>query len=300
MQKFWSLYFGAVLIASFALCVVAPFVPGWWLPKNIASFGGEVDFLFYVILAFTGFFFVLTEVILVYTMWRFTAKPGAKSTYSHGNHALEVFWTAVPAAILLFIAFSQVSAWARIKYQSRMPKPDQIVQVTARQWEWRMRYPKDVYLGETDARLWAEMPEFDDLRHDQVNELHTWKDAHVMIYLKTQDVLHSFYFPNLRLKQDALPGKTIPMWFRVTEANVKFDPTTMKVVELNPKKTEDRWEFACAELCGARHYAMRGRLYVHDTRKSFEAWMAHAYSQQQSRDAEPPAPKETASAAGVE
>ncbi len=65
------------------------------------------------------------------------------------------------------------------------------------------------------TRHWADHPQIDDVH--LVNELHTWKGADVKIYLKTQDVIHSFFLPNLRLKQDALPGKTIPMWFRVSE-----------------------------------------------------------------------------------
>jgi cytochrome c oxidase subunit 2 len=288
VQKFWSLFFAAVLLACLVLVVVTPAM-GWGLPLNIASFGDDVDFLFHVILVFTGFFFVLTEAILIYAMWRFTYRPGHKSDYTHGNHKLEILWTAVPAGILLFIAFAQIGAWERIKYQTRMPKPDQVIQVTARQWEWRVRYPSDVNLPETRARVWAESPESDDLR--MVNEIHTWheeangkNEAYVKIYLKTQDVIHSLYFPNLRLKQDALPGKTIPMWFRVTRPNMKWDPETKTCEE--PKDLADRYEFSCAELCGGRHYAMRGRLYVHPSRADFDQWFAHAKSEQNTRDPE--------------
>jgi cytochrome c oxidase subunit 2 len=230
VQKWWSIFFGVVLAATFGLWVVAP-LAGWWLPPNVADYGDQVDGLFYVILGFTGFFFLLTEIILVYVMWRYAHREGRKADYTHGNHKLEIFWTAVPAAILLFIAFAQVKAWENIKYQSRMPPPDMTVQVTARQWEWRMRHPFDTtrfnYSADTEATQaavarrealrWAEAPEFDDIH--VANELHTWQGANVKIYLKTLDVLHSFYLPNLRLKQDALPGKTIPMWFRATLSN---------------------------------------------------------------------------------
>jgi cytochrome c oxidase subunit 2 len=284
VQRLWSLLFGAVLLTSFALFAAAPFM-NWWLPTNIASFGGDVDFLYYVILFFTGFFFILTEVILVWIMWRFAHVPGRKSDYTHGNHRLEILWTIVPAAILLFIAFAQIGAWGRIKYNTRFPKPDQVVQVTARQWEWRLRYPADVNFGdEARARRWAEEPESDDVRH--VNELHTWHKAHIKVYLKTQDVIHSLYFPNLRLKQDALPGKTIPVWFRPLKANVRWNDETKAVEPLPDSRPDDRWEFACAELCGARHYAMRGRLYVHESEESFRAWLAHARAQQDSKDPE--------------
>jgi cytochrome c oxidase subunit II len=260
-----------------------------------------VDDLFYVILGFTGFFFVLTEVILVYAMWKFSARDGAKAHYSHGNHRLELIWTAVPAAILLFIAFAQISAWGRIKYQSRMPAPDLTVSVLARQWEWRTRCPlepgrfhyeknadqKEIAQKQLRARAWAEQPEPDDIHLP--NELHCWagtkaEPCNVKVYLRTLDVIHSFTLPNLRLKQDTLPGKTIPMWFQVTRANTEFNPVTKKCTEPDHKK--DAWEISCQELCGARHYAMRGRLYVHKNKADYEAWLKYTHEQQQTREAE--------------
>jgi cytochrome c oxidase subunit 2 len=296
--KGWSIVFGVVLAATFLIWLIAPSM-GWWLPPNVASFGGEVDFLFYVILGFTGFFFVLTEALLVYAMWRFAYRPGEKSEYVEGNHRLEILWTIVPAGILLFIAIAQVNAWGRIKYGTRMPHPDHIVQVTGRQWEWRLRYPSDANRfavekqeketsaeeakrkqeearQQSEARRWAEIPEFDDLH--ATNELHTWKGANVKIYLKTLDVLHSFGIPNLRLMQDALPGKTIPMWFNATESNARFADD--KTVLVDPKK---EWELACKELCGNGHYRMRGLLYVYETKDEYEKWLQHALQEQQSR-----------------
>jgi cytochrome c oxidase subunit 2 len=307
VQKGWSIFFGVVLMATFLIWFVAP-LEGWWLPENISTYGGEVDYLFYVILGFTGFFFVLTEVILVYGMWKYASRDGERSHYTHGNHRLELVWTAVPAAILLFIAFAQVNAWGRIKYQSRMPSPDLTVAVAARQWEWRMRYPWDeptegrrvsrfyydpkagkdeIARKQLAARAWAENQEADDIHVP--NELHCWvhtKDepCNVKVYLRTLDVLHSFTLPNMRLKQDTIPGKTIPIWFAATKANTEFNPKTKKLEELGQKK--DNWEIACQELCGGRHYAMRGRLYVHKNRASYEAWLQHAREEQQTHQPE--------------
>jgi cytochrome c oxidase subunit 2 len=279
--KWWSVLFGVVLAATFLIWIVAPAMH-WWLPENVASFGDEVDNLFYVILFFTGFFFVLTEVLLVYAMWKFAYRPGHKADFVEGNHRLELLWTAVPAGILLFIAFVQIGAWERIKYGTRMPPPDQIVQVTARQWEWRLRYPADVNRSGNGARTWAELPEADDLH--AVNELHTWKGANVKIFLKTADVLHSFGIPNLRLMQDALPGKTIPMWFKATEANTHFDGEKRKWVVDNPKK---EWEIACKELCGNGHYRMRGLLFVHRDESDYRKWLEHELRHQKSHTEEP-------------
>ena len=299
MQKWWSLLFGAVLGASFLLFLVSPFVPGWWLPPNVASFGWEIDYLFYVILAFTGFFFVLTEAILVWAMYRYAYRPGQKAVYVEGNHRLEIAWTVVPALILLFIAFAQVKAWEHIKYQSRMPEPDQIVEVMAHQWEWRIRYPaktEDFAANAKDSpeekkdrqnkvRRWAEAAQFDDLQHIP-NDLHVWKGAKVKIFLKTQDVLHSLFLPQLRLKQDALPGKTIPVWFEATDSNAHFE-AGRTVIDNDPQGRPKEWEIACAELCGGGHYRMKGHLYVHRDRDDYEAWLKHALDRQNSRQPNP-------------
>jgi cytochrome c oxidase subunit 2 len=270
----WSVLFGAVLAATFGIWVIAPFY-GWWLPPNIASFGGEVDALFYIILVFTGFFFVVTEVVLVYAMWRFAYQPEHRPTYTHGSHRLEVAWTIVPALILLFIAFAQIQAWEHIKYVTRMPEPDQYVEVTARQWNWNFRYPTDPNLSAERARRWGETPEADDVY--DVNDLHCWKDGNVRIFLKTQDVLHSFFLPNLRLKQDALPGKTIPVWFKATESNTRCDDKG------RCEAPKANWELACAELCGSGHYRMRGRLLVHPDKADYEKWLKAELKRQQIR-----------------
>lgn len=292
MQKGWSVLFGVVLLAAFLLWAVSPFV-GWNLPKQVSSFGDDVDFLYYVILGFTAFFFVLTEAILVYAMWKYAYNPARKAVYVEGNQRLEILWTIVPAALLLYIAFAQISTWAKIKYQSQMPAPDVVMQVTARQWEWRMRYPADVKItagrgtDEDARRAWAEAPWIDDVRF--ANEVHTWAGANVKLYLKTLDVIHSFFLPNLRLKQDALPGKTIPVWFNARESNVSFDKDFDQATgRWKEPKAETDWELACAELCGGGHYRMRGRLYVHPDKADFQKWFDYVKAKQNAHKEETP------------
>jgi cytochrome c oxidase subunit 2 len=321
VQKWWSVLFGAMMTLAVLLFVVAPFMPdgGWWLPKNVSVFGGDVDFLFYLILAITGFFFILTESILVYFMYEYAGRPAGPehpvghhyaetkvfwtsffksiarpvTTVIHNQHRLELAWTFVPAVILVLIGVLQIRTWEDIKYQSRMPKPGketQQMEVSARQFEWRVRYPSPERMKEWSdnpqlAADFAENPHEDDVY--VVNEVHTWKQQKVRVALKTRDVIHSFYLPNLRLKQDALPGKTIPVWFEATEGNTRpdgpgrwvdgdgKDPKTGE-----PKDRDQVWELACAELCGWGHYKMVGRLYVHETEKDFLDWLKHAQQEQ--------------------
>jgi cytochrome c oxidase subunit II len=297
VQKYWSLLFGGTMLACFALFAVAPFVSGWWLPRNVSTFGGGIDGLFYLILAITGFFFVLTEAILTYALWKFAFQPGRKAAYTHGNHRLEVVWTIIPGAILFFLALWQIGVWAGVKYQSRMPRPEDAAvqfEVQARQWEWRMRYPSPARFASWErqpqlSRDFATNPHVDDIH--LVNEVHVFKGEKILVYLKTQDILHSFFLPQLRLKQDALPGKTIPVWFAVTESNLQRieDPDTKQVrwVEkgYDPEtglttQPDMVWELACAEFCGSRHSLMRGKLFVHETKGDFLEGLRQAEAEQ--------------------
>jgi cytochrome c oxidase subunit 2 len=315
VQKFWSILFGGVMAGSLLLFIVAGagLAQGWWLPKNVATFGPDIDNLFYLILGITGFFFVLTEGILVYSMWRFAGQPGRKSSYTHGNHRLELTWTFVPGVILLLLAIVQINVWLHVKDKKNMwlhikdagearastEKTDELAQqmeVIARQWEWRVRYPgsKRMESWARDPNLakdFAQNPHLDDVH--LTNEIHTWKGTadkshRVLIHLRTLDVIHSFFLPNLRLKQDALPGKTIPVWFAVNEHNTRaitnpatnkkerwveigYDPVTGQISDASTI-----WELACAEFCGARHSLMRGKLYVHETEADFMDWLRSA------------------------
>ncbi len=317
MQKWWSFLFGAVMVAAAGLFIAAPVV-GWWMPRNVSTFGPKVDGLFYLILGITAFFFFLTEGLLVYFMYVYAGGPGGRehvfghhygeervywtsffkkiarpvTAVIHNQHRLELTWTLVPAVILLFIAFTQIGTWEEIKYLSRMPKPDQQTQqmeVSARQFEWRVRYPSAERMLSWEkqpdrAREFAGAAHFDDVH--VTNEIHTWKDERVLVHLRTRDVIHSFYLPNLRLKQDALPGKTIPVWFECVESNTarvgdRWVDGGGVDADGKPKDPTKVWELACAELCGWGHYKMVGHLYVHPNKEDFLEWLRHAQKEQE-------------------
>jgi cytochrome c oxidase subunit 2 len=233
-------------VASF---VAAPLYRHW-LPVDVSQHGHTIDHLFYFILWLTGVVFVATEVALFWFMLRFDAKNGGKVSFTHGSHSLEIIWTIIPAATLLFIAIYQMNAWADSKIRNPAAGPDGIMgtaddmpptlEVTARQFEWRLRYPgQDGVLGNQD-----------DIH--VVNDLRLPVNEEILIDLKSADVLHSFFLPNLRVKQDAVPGMKIPVWFRATEVG--------------------SWDIVCAELCGWGHYKMKGRVTV-ESREDFDKWL---------------------------
>jgi cytochrome c oxidase subunit 2 len=341
VQKGWSVLFAVVMLACLGLWIASPFA-GWGLPPGVSTHAADIDRLYYIILAITGFFFVLTETLLVVFMWKYAGRPagphaGEKkasgenffqrlfrpvTTLLHDQHRVELAWTLVPAAILLYIAFAQVGTWAEAKYKSRMPAPG--VQhavnnpqgsvpvqaaISARQFEWRVRYPslanwQKWHRGTQEAKdgfkAW-ERQSFN-LRHPSqqddvhvVNELHVIKGRPAVVYMSTIDVIHSFNVPVMRVKQDTLPGRVIPVWFTPTESN------TVKVPGKKggpprwqdggghddkgvPRDRHKVWEIACAELCGWGHYRMIGKVFVHDTAQDFEEWLRHAEAEHNRRE----------------
>jgi cytochrome c oxidase subunit II len=262
--RYWSILFALAAVFAIGAFVYAPFSPDWWLPgapaaswqagalgeqyHNVSQSGREVDSLFLIILWITGIVFVGTQVVLVWVAWRDVDRPGRVATYFHGSQRLEVVWTIIPAAILVFIALYQMGAWANIKFRSAMPRVQPLAEVTARQFQWVIRYPGPDGKLRTGDDLFA------------VNDLHFVKNKPAVIHLRTTDVLHSFYLPQLRIKQDAVPGLTIPVWFDSDRAG--------------------SFELACAELCGWGHYKMRGKVTVHDTQSGFDEWQSQALAEQ--------------------
>jgi cytochrome c oxidase subunit 2 len=300
VNKLWSLVFGVVMLACGLSFVFAPAL-GWWLPEGVSSHSDEVDHLFYVILYITGFFFFLTEAILIVFLFiyagdggskpaRATGWPGALKPLQsvlHDSHRVEMAWTLIPAIILLYIAFAQIGTWAEVKYQRNMPEfgksepgkagvPVQL-DVSARQFEWRVRYPsherfekwlKGDKADADDFKSFAMNRQADDI--ELVNEVHTWNGQPTVVYLSTRDVIHSFNIPMMRVKQDALPGKVIPVWFKAKKSNATWDDARDAPV------LKENWDLPCAELCGWGHYRMIGRVYVYPGQDEFLKWLRKA------------------------
>lgn len=265
MGKFWSILFLCVTIFGVGTFIIAPQLNAW-LPKDVSDIGHHIDHLFMFILVLTGVVFVATELTLAWFLWKYDGKTNKEPVkFTHGSHTLEICWTIVPAATLLFIAIYQMNTWAAAKM--RRPTDDgkpmaATVEVTARQFEWRIRYPgKDGMLGTPDDLF-------------SINELHVPVNEDTLVDLKSADVLHSFFLPNLRVKQDAVPGMKIPVWFRPVE--------------------EGRFDIVCAELCGWGHYKMKGRITI-ESRAAYDQYLADLAKRQKATQ-NPATPSATADA----
>ncbi len=215
-----------------------------WLPENVATFGEEIDSLFYIIYYITGAVFILVTVLMIAFLIVYRHREGRKAVYTHGNTALEITWTVIPAIILLALSFMSASSWGKIK--SHAPPTDFKVEITAKQFNWDIVYPGP------DGKFGTD----DDFKIE--NDLHVPVNKVVHVILKSRDVIHSFFIPNLRLKQDAVPGRAILVWFEATKPG--------------------KYELPCAELCGFGHSGMRGWLYVH-TPEDYEKWAKERMAQ---------------------
>jgi cytochrome c oxidase subunit 2 len=173
---------------------------------------------------------------------------------------VEALWTIVPGIMLFSLAVYQYGAWTQIKIDLPPEADSVVLAVAGQQFEWYATYPgPDGSLDMDDAAAFpsAFCPDADQDTDDDVdgpaNTIHVPVNRTVIVYLTACDVLHSFFVPVLRLKQDAVPGTTIRLWFEATQTG--------------------EFEIVCAELCGLGHYRMRGLLTVEDE-AAFQAWLA--------------------------
>ena len=213
----------------------------WSLPENIATYGGKIDAIFWVITVVTGIAFVLVEIGIIWFAVKYRRREGRRAHYTHGSKALEVLWTSVPALALVALGIYSADVWAQIKGRDSAPAGSLMLGVRAKQFEWNVTYPgADGTLGTSDDFVVR-------------NQLHFPVNRPILIQLESEDVLHSFFIPQLRVKQDAVPGMTIPVWFEATKTGA--------------------YQIGCAELCGLGHYRMRARVTIHEP-DEYERWHA--------------------------
>lgn len=253
-----------LFIFLFVLLAVLSVASGrWWLPPLASVHGAAIDRLFTVTLLITGVVFVLVHGLLAYSVWRFRGDPSRRAAHIREHRTLELTWTVVPAIILTALIVSGGQLWLQIH---RPPPADAfVVEVWGEQFKWGFRYPgADGQFGRTDPRLITDDNPFgidlkDPAARDDIffpagqGELYLPVDRPVVVYLRAKDVLHSFFVPRLRVKQDLVPGMTTRFVFTATE-------------------TGD-YEIACAELCGLGHYTMRGLLTI-ATEEEVQRWLA--------------------------
>ncbi len=220
----------------------------WMMPETVSTYGPAIDQMYYVILVITGVVFFLTEGILIAFLVKYRHKEGRKAAYIHGSTKAEVIWTVTPFLIVMAIALASKSSWDLVKDPANFPADAMQLVVTAKQFEWNVMYPgADGRIGTADDFTVR-------------NQLHIPVNRAVRVNLRAVDVIHSFFLPEFRLKQDAIPGREIPVWFEATRTG--------------------EFTLGCAELCGLGHYRMKGTVFVH-TEADFQSWAASRAEEEQ-------------------
>jgi len=210
-----------------------------------SSYAADIDFLILLVLVLVGVWFLAAEFVFVYFIMKFRAKgDGRRADYIDGKNKRHKKWITYPhLAVLAFdvlIIVVSFNVWHKIKMD--LPEnPDAVIRITGQQWAWIIQHPGAD--GELDTA--------DDIR--TVDELHVENDKLYHFKLEATDVLHSFSVPVWRIKQDAIPGRSITGWFRPT-ATGTFD-------------------LQCTEICGFGHGVMKGEVFV-ESAEEHAAWVA--------------------------
>jgi cytochrome c oxidase subunit 2 len=232
----------------------------WWFPPAITDFGHEIDAQFTRTFIITGIVFVLAQLGLALAVFRFRDR-GQKVTYFEGNNTMEIVWTLATVVLFVGLGLYARSAWAQVHFIGAAPGAMPI-EITAQQFAWNFRYAgPDGKFGRTKPELVSAstgnpigLDSTDPTSKDDIVApvIAVPVGREVELIIRSQDVTHSFYVRELRLKQDAVPGMEIHMHFTAT---VPGD-----------------YEIACAELCGLGHYRMHSMLSVL-SEADFEKWL---------------------------
>jgi cytochrome c oxidase subunit II len=188
----------------------------------------NVDALYIFLLIVSGLMTLLIFTTLIYFAARYRQRPGVRAQQIEGSNKLEITWTVIP-----FFVFLAIFGWsATIYFKSRTPPRDSTeVYVVAKQWMWKMEHAEG---------------------QREINELHVPVGRDVKLIMTSQDVIHSFFVPAFRMKQDVIPGRYTIAWFRATK------PGT--------------YHLFCSQYCGTQHSGMIGDVVVMDPAQ-YEAWM---------------------------
>jgi cytochrome c oxidase subunit 2 len=218
-----------------------------WLPENVSTYGADVDGVIALIWYTTVVWFLLTFGTLGAFLILYRRRRGRPAAHVRGERLREAAWVLVPVAVVLvldlWLDVRGAPVWARVKIDR--PAAELTLQVTGRQFNWEVVYPgPDGRFGTADDR-------------QLIDELHVPVNRPVRVVLRSKDVVHSFFLPNFRLKQDAVPGRDIEGWFEATKTGT--------------------YELSCAMLCGLGHSGMKAYLHVHPP-EAWERWVAEQWS----------------------
>jgi len=228
------------------------FVKQWWFPTAISSHAAALDRQFLITIIVVGISFTAAQVGLGYMVWKYRERPiNDRAVYTHGSNRLEVLWTVITAFVFITLGVMGQSVWASLRLHDA-PAGSYTVEVVAQQFQWNFHYAgKDNKFGRTDPQLiddsalnFVGIDAQDPASADDsvTSALVIPVNRPVELRLRSKDVIHNFWVPQLRFKQDLVPGMEIKVHFTANKVG--------------------KYELACAELCGQLHFKMRSFMLV--------------------------------------
>jgi cytochrome c oxidase subunit 2 len=231
----------------------------WYLTELASNWSGMDDALT-ITFVITGVVFVLINVFMAYAVFKYRHKEGSRADYEPENTKLELWLTGLTAVGVVALLAPGLIVWAEFV---DVPEDAMVVEAVGQQWTWTFRYPgDDGILGAADPSFMTIDNPFgmnpgDPYGQDDIvvedNEGHLPTGGPVKMVLRSKDVLHDFYVPQIRSKMDLVPGVETYFWFEPTRVG--------------------EFEILCAELCGTGHYTMRGLLVVQE-KADFDIWLS--------------------------
>jgi len=253
-----------------------------YMPPDYSAHGHELDRLNAIVHWLMLILFVAWGAYFLFVLFRFSAKRNGKASYGGMKSHFSTYAEAGVAIIevILLVGFS-IPLWSRWTTKPGAEQNPIELKLVAEQFAWNIHYPgKDGVFGRADASFVTStnplgLDPNDPKGKDDIatlNHLHLEVNRPVIIHLTSKDVIHSFFLPVMRVKQDAIPGQDVAIHF-------------------TPIRTTngDKWEIACAQLCGLGHYRMRGQFEV-QTKEEFAKWLASNAPENPSTPAPNPVP----------
>lgn len=238
-----------------------------WFPENISTFGQELDDLFAIIYYVCVAIFFITFGILGWFLVKYRFREDRRGYNYHGNNIVEVTWTILPTILFAGIGVYSDGIWETTKYSKRVPKPDVEILVLGKTYGWVFLYPgadgtfgRNAYTDRTARSLMTASNPFGKDSTDPAsaddfmveNQFRVPVNANVVMRGSSIDVLHSFFLPHMRVKQDVVPGTWMNIWYNAFKTGT--------------------YELACAELCGGGHYSMRAEYQVL-SKADYDKWV---------------------------
>ncbi|OYU84640.1 MAG: cytochrome C oxidase subunit II [Flavobacterium sp. BFFFF2] len=271
------------------------------LGQAASAHGDEYDNLMYISMALIFVVQIITQALLHYFTFKYAGKKGQQALYFSDNNKLEIIWSSIPAVVLAGLILYGLYTWNDIMFLGKEEEEDSIVvELYAQQFKWEVRYSgHDNVLGKANVRyiegvnnLGVDLQDPNAQDDFTSSELHLPKGKRVIFKIRSQDVLHSAYFPHFRAQMNCVPGMVTNFSFipTITTAEMRDNSEIIekinhinqlreaksKILVASGKPALEPYTFdyllLCNKICGASHYNMQMKVVI-DTPAEFNKWL---------------------------